>query len=342
MSDASHGFTPVPVVGRGLDQSVPTLLTELDSWTRSEPIVALVEEFGGTVPTVDLAARLEFLDAFSEEWDYRGKASRSGRAAERNQAIHVTFSTDRDALVMEAMAALGLTTTNRPRYDSYQHVLVNGALVRYSIWRMAYAGHLIREGLHTDTVAALTAYRAMARNEARPEIDEFNLLAKYGLPKVANEAEMMEFLLQREFDLGALRDQKTTITGAHTTRFAVRSTERNGTRFDLVAAPDPTTAARARTGDTMQFWAREVVELEPGDRVLSISSSIYGPFQHAAALQHLTLPFQADVDTVAIDFDAIPPEPARYSFTPAQYLQETRSTIRAYRELHSAIVSTQD
>ncbi|MGV1003708.1 MAG: hypothetical protein ACOYEV_02850 [Candidatus Nanopelagicales bacterium] len=121
----------------------------------------------------------------------------------------------------------------------------------------------------------------------------------------------------------------------------MRTTEHGGTRFALVAAPDPTSSARARTGDTMRFWAREVVELQPGDRVLSISSSIYGPFQHAAAIQHLTLPFGAEVDTVAIDFDVIPSEPARYTFTPAQYLQEVRSTIRSYRELHSSISSAE-
>ncbi|MGV1003707.1 MAG: hypothetical protein ACOYEV_02845 [Candidatus Nanopelagicales bacterium] len=181
MYPPASGLRIALAVGRGADQRVPTLLAELQSWTTSEPLLALVEEFGGALPELGLAARLAFLDAFSAEWDYRGKAAHAGHAAEGNQAVHVEFSAERTALIMDAVAALGLLTTNRPRHATYDHMLVNGTLVRYSIWRMAYAGHLVRSGLRAHSVAALTAYRSMARNETRPEVDEYALLAKNGL-----------------------------------------------------------------------------------------------------------------------------------------------------------------
>lgn len=330
-------FAPVPVVGRSLDQSAATLTKEIDAWTSSEPLTALIGRFGGGLPDGTLASRLEYLDTFSEVWDFRGRASAAGQAAERNQAAIVSFHPGTASLIGDAVDALGLVTPNYPQLDYYDHVLINGALVRYSMWRMAYAGHVLRSGMRTGTVAALTAYRAMARSDANPDVDEPTLLARYGLPMVPDEAAMMEILLRREFGLGDMTEIVGDDTGARGARFSVRACEKDGMTFALVAAPDPTSAARAQTGDTMRFWATEVVALKPGDKVLSISSAIYGPFQHAAALQNLRLPYGAWIDTVAIDFDVIPPEPKPYTFSASQYLQEVRSTIRAYRGLLGAI-----
>lgn len=331
-------FEPVPVVGREGSQRPAALLDGLETWVRSEPLAELVAHFGGAVPKAPLRETLAYLDSFSDEWDYRAKAQAGASAPERNQAVAVDFDADTQQLVMAAVGALGLTTTNLPQLHSYDHVLVNGAMVRYSIWRMEYAKYLITNGLSTSSVAALTAYRDMARSPSNPDADEPALLARYGLPPVANESQLMEHLLRNAFDLPELAPLAGHEAGPDV-RFDVRRTSKDNVLFDLVTAPSPASATRARTGDTMRFWAQEVTALREGQKVLSISSAIYGPFQHAAALVHLGLPFGVYVDTVAIDFSVIPPEPAPYVFSPAQYLQEVRSTIRSYGELAAAVQS---
>ena len=330
-------FEPIAVVGRSEDQSPASLAAQIDAWLVSEPLDALVAEFGGAIPAADPLSQLDYLDEFSQRWDFRALARSGGRAAERNQALAYDFSEEVAALIRGAVRALGLVEPNFPQYDAYSHVLVNGAMVRFSMWRTAYAGHLLRGGLTTRTVSSLTAYRAMATSPRNPDADEPTLLRRYGLPPVADEAQLMEHLLCAEFGLDAMTGEGARVPADADARFAVRSARKDGVDFALVVAPDPSSRERARTADTMRFWAAEVAELQPGDRVLSISSSIYGPYQHAAAIETLGLPYGALIDTVAIDFDAIPEQPARYEHTLSQYLQEVRSTIRAYRDLLQAL-----
>ena len=103
-------------------------------------------------------------------------------------------------------------------------------------------------------------------------------------------------------------------------------------RTTLVVAPNPA-ERRATTASTMQFWARKVARLEPGQRILFVTTAIYVPFQHAVALQHLGLPFGVAVDTVAVDHTLVDPGPHAQTFRGVNYLQELRSAVRAYRNL---------
>lgn len=333
-------FPQVSVVGRSTDQSPATLRDEIEAWVTSEALAALVAGFGGEVSSAvvgSMADRLDRLDAFSTVWDYRALNTAAGQVAvERNQAVAPTLPPEQEALAMAAARALGLVVPNYPRYDRYDHVLVNGALVRYSIWRTAYAGLLLRERIGCRTVASLTAHRQLSVS-ADPDRDEPSLILRYRLdPAITDESEMMEFLLRREFGLGPLETIVASSGEDGGARFSARGTRSGDVRYTVVTAPNPRGVARANTGETMAFWAGTVERIEPGERVLSISSAIYGPYQHADALRTLALPYGVEVDTVAIDFPAITGRdgvPDEQPFGPDRYLQEIRSTIRAYRAL---------
>lgn len=331
-------FPQVPVVGRSSDQSAATLRREIDAWTGSEALAALVRGFGGEIPPLPVGERLEWLGEFSRVWDYRSRAGAS--SVERNQMVAPSLASEQQELATAATTALGLVEPNHPLYDRYDHVLVNGALVRYSIWRTAYAGLLLRERLSTRTLASLTARRALAESND-PDVDEPTLITRYGLdPAITDESSMMESLLRREFGLGALETVVASTDESGRTQFGVRGTDADGMRFNVVIAPSKADQVRANTGTTMEYWAATVGNVQPGERVLSISSAIYGPFQHAAALRTLALPYGVEVDTVAIDFPSITGRadvPAERRFRPDQYLQETRSTITAYRSLWLAM-----
>jgi hypothetical protein len=103
----------------------------------------------------------------------------------------------------------------------------------------------------------------------------------------------------------------------------------------------PRRTPRLRTGltraQTMRHWAGDVAHVAPGASILVVTSSIYVPFQHAVALQHLGLPFRARVETVGVDHTVIDPNPLPQVFRAVNYLQELRSAIRAYRQLASRV-----
>lgn len=333
-------FPLVPVVGRLDDQSPQTLRSQLSAWVDSEALAALVAGFGGALPEGSPAERLAWLDSFSLVWDYRGRNSVNGEIAERNQAAAAELTVEESELAMAAATALGLVVPNFPRHTEYDHVLVNGALVRYSIWRTAYAGLLLRGPITTRTVASLTAFRPLKRTPEKLDVDEPTLIREYGLSEdITDEASMMEFLLRREFGLGPL-EVVHEVDDPALPRSRVSRIDKDGVSYAVVVAPGLSRQQRAKTDATMQFWALSVGNVSPGDRVLSISSAIYGPYQHADALRTLALPYGVEVDTVAIDFPAITAldhVPADRPFEPAQHLQEIRSTIRAYAALWNAL-----
>ena len=46
---------------------------------------------------------------------------------------------------------------------------------------------------------------------------------------------------------------------------------------------------------------QEVAHLQPGQRLLIVTTAIYVPFQHANALRMFSLPYGALIDTVGVE-----------------------------------------
>jgi len=326
-------FQEVTVPGRGEDPTPEVLLAEITAWVRSAPLRALVEHFGGALPVDGLTAQLAYLDEFTAAaWNFRRQVSDGPK--ERNQVDADAVSGPDEELVMAAADALGLVRPRPPRYRDYDHVLMLGGLVRANLWRTAYAAHLLNHGVSAGNVAAITAYRDLARNEADPSADEFKLLGAFGLPRRDYEWQVMEDCLRQAFRLPEFmveRESGPSAEGAQ--RFRVASATAAGRRVSLIVAPALEPGQRANTADGYRYWADQVQHVKPGERILAVTTCIYVPYQHAVALQNLALPFGCSVDTVGIDFSAIGDDPNPQRFRGAHYLLEIRSALLAYRRL---------
>jgi hypothetical protein len=326
-------FQEVAVPGRGEDPTPEVLLAEITAWVRSAPLQSLVSRFGGTLPADSLAAQLAYLDEFTASaWNFRRRVSDGPK--ERNQVDADAVSGSDEDLVMAAADALGLVRPRPPRYRDYDHVLMLGGLVRANLWRTAYAAHLLNHEVSAGSVAAISAYRDLAANDADPAADEFRLLEAFGLPRRDYEWEVMEDGLRQAFALPEFtveRESDPSTEGAQ--RFRVASATAGGRRVSLIVAPALEPGRRANTADGYRYWADQVQHVKPGERILAVTTCIYVPYQHAVALQHLALPFGCSVDTVGIDFSAIGDDPNPQRFRGAHYLLEIRSALLSYRNL---------
>jgi len=310
------------------------LSTGIDQWVQSPALAALVEEFGGSVPKGDLAARLSWLEDFSVRWDFRA-------GKERNFAVVPQFVPSTEKVILSVASALGLVGTTPPRKKGcrknghYQHVLILGGLVRACLARPLHAASLIAEqAIEADSVTALGGYRPLAG-------DELSLAERAGEAHLTDEFGAMDAGIRRAFEVDepvSDRGEESSIVGASWRVRQYRTS--TGLAVRVVAAPstEPGTR-RANTPDTYAWFATELAKLARGERVLLVTSDIYVPFQHADALRMLTLPYGVEVDAVGMragDLDRRLEQP----FRPHNYLQEVRSTIRAFRMLHSSQPNT--
>ncbi|MFG2551841.1 hypothetical protein ACGFWF_18115 [Streptomyces sp. NPDC048581] len=324
-------FDQVPLVGTGLDPA-----GDIDGWLASAPVRALVEAFSRTGQDHELARdlaaekgdvveRLARLDAFTDRWDTR-------RGRERNQADELAMRPDQEELVTAAAEALGMCGGTRLRYDRYDHVLILGGLVRACLVRTAHAAQLIRSGQVTaGSVTALGGHRPFVG-------DEFELAAQAGAPELAEEYEAMDFGTRRAFGLGApesVEGEESELPGG---TWGVRHYRTaDGMPLQVVAAPSSEPARRrADTPDSYAFFAGRVAALQPGERLLLVSTAIYVPAQHAAAVRMLKLPFGVEVDTVGNAPGAVAGMPPQ-RFTATKYLLEVRSTVRSLARLAEAL-----
>ena len=314
---------PLPPVGT-------TAGAAIEAWVRSPALAAVVEAFdeAATPESGSLAARLDWLAEFSRRWDYRG-----GR--ERNEVAAQEFDAGLRATVEEAAAALGLIGTMPPPSASYDHVLILGGLVRACLARPLHAARLLADGTISATaVTALGGHRPLKG-------DELDLAARLGYDHLTDEFDAMDSGVRAAFALSAPiaeRGERSDVVGAGWRVHEYASD--SGLPVRVIAAPSSVPGERrANTPDTYRWWASEVVRLAPGERVLLITSDIYVRYQHADALRMLALPFAVEIDAVGIQPGDEDPRLVQV-FETHNYLQEIRSTILAFRNLHRELAET--
>jgi hypothetical protein len=326
-------FQEVTVPGQGEDPSPDVLHAEITGWVRSAPLQSLISHFGGALLAGSLESQLAYLDEFTAAaWNFRRRVTDGPK--ERNQVDADAVTGPDEELAVAAADALGLVRPRPPRYRSYDHIVMLGGLVRANIWRTAYAAYLLSHGISAGNVVAISAYRDLARNEDDPSLDEFKLLAAFGLPRRDYEWEVMQDGLRRAFGLPEFTvERKNDPSAEGPQRFRVASAAADGRSVSLIVAPALEPGRRANTADGYRYWADQVQHVKPRERILAVTTCIYVPYQHAIALQHLALPFGCSVDTVGIDFSAIGDDPNPQRFRGAHYLLEIRSALLAYRQL---------
>jgi hypothetical protein len=330
MTRAGVAFEPVAPLPSGRER----LPAAIEAWARSHPVRMLVAQFGDVTPDgrpeqppadTSVAELLAWLHDFSgRHWDFR-----NGR--ERNLATTPRFAPEARVLAVRAAAALGLMGGTRPPQGRYEHVLILGGLVRGCLARPLHAAALLRDGVITaGAVTALGAFR-------RIDGDEHGLVERVLGDEVSDELHAMDAGVRNAFGVNvpaAERGEESEDVGASWRVLDYRTGD--GQLVRVVAAPSTRPGERANTPDTYAWFASELAKLQPGERVLVVTTQIYAPYQHADALRMLALTYGVEVDvTGVVPGDAHPG--LRQSFGPDKYLQEIRSTIRALRDLHAAL-----
>ncbi|HEU4808024.1 MAG TPA: hypothetical protein VFT01_07155, partial [Homoserinimonas sp.] len=260
-------------------------LLAVERWATSAAMATLVAEFGGITDGMATGALLDYLDDFSAaHWDFR-------RGQERNQAERVEFTPERDTVILDCAAELGLTQVP-PRHEHYDTVVMTGGMVRAGIAKPRYVRMLLDDGLRVDNIVFLGGFRPFAG-------DEQEVATGLGL-EGDNEFDAMVAGLHRAF--GPLGEPHVEEAIAHTQNGSWRelSWEASALRVSAVAAPSSLPALRrANTVDTYRFWAE--FRRRPSEQsLLVVTAPVYVPYQGAGAVQVLGIEYGLAVETVGI------------------------------------------
>lgn len=301
------------------------LRSDIQQWVGAEALLQLISAFGGPTPMPGNADVSELADWSGKHWDFR-----AGR--ERNLVDVDTITDELESLVLDAADALGLVDAQPPSLLNYDHVLMLGGLVRACVLRPEYAAHLIAEGATARAVAAITGFRGL--NEA-----ELELLPAFGLGPLEHEHQVMDWSLRKAFGVDTLKTVSASdpLVEPNLRCLVESAVTADGVPVNMVVAPSREPTRRANTADGYEYWAQEVAHVQPGDRILMVTSSIYVPFQHTDAVRTLGLPHGCVIETVGIDPALVDDRGEPQIFRGVNYLQELNSMLRSLRALSETL-----
>ena len=321
MSDA---FPPLATDGNDT-------VAAIEAWTRSSALEELVQLSGGEVPAgLELTELLARLEEFSKAWDFRG-------GKERNLFQARSLDPATEQTIKDAAAALGLIRGGVEPRGRYDHVLILGGLARACLARPLAAARLLEQGgVEAGSVTALGGFRELKGDEVG--LVEQVAGEQAGTESVGDEFEAMDAGIRLAFGLRSPDRERGERSRSAFGSWRVREyTTAAGLSAFVVAAPSSEPEVRrTNTGDSYEWFATELAGLQPGQRVLLVTSDIYVPYQHADALRVLGLPHQVLIETMGIQPGEVDPRLSQV-FSADAYLQEVRSTIMAYGRLLAAI-----
>ena|GEM_PF-533309 len=321
LTNAGRALAQVPLPSSDAD-----LEGAIGAWARSRALRVLIEEWDGEPPEGDLGELLAWQEEFSSRWNFRRAKG------ERNDVDRPQLSLLTEKVVKASAKALGLIKGGSKPEGRYDQVLILGGKARGCLSRPSLAAGLIGGGkIEAGSVVALGGFRVL-------DDQEKTLVEKVGGGALTNEFEAMETGVRRAFELGSPRSKNGIASDLIGGAWRIHTYDTpTGLPVSVIAAPSSEPEERrANTPDTFAWFATEVAKLEPGQRVLVVTTDIYVPYQHADALRLLALPYGVEVDTVGV----VPGEVDRrlaHSFEAHNYLQEIRSAILSLRRLHTAL-----
>lgn len=287
-------------------------------------MATVVAEFGGSAAGLATDALLDYLDSFSaEHWDFR-------RGQERNRAERVLFTPERDAVILNCAAELGLAQVP-PRLEHYDTVVMTGGMVRAGIAKPRYVRMLLDDGLRVDNVVFLGGFRPFGG-------DEHEVAAGLGV-EGDNEFDAMVAGLHRAFGPLGQPTVEEFVAGSQNGSWRELAWQASGLRVTAVAAPSSMPELRrANTVDTYRFWAgsrRRASE----QSVLVVTAPVYVPYQGAGAVEVLGIEYGLAVETVGISRRTGHLGRFSQEYEARHHLQELRSAIRGMRSLRRSLLS---
>lgn len=295
----------------------------IEQWMYSEELCRLVCAFHGTFPEkLSVGDMAKWLLEFSSRWDYRGMQRQTHDEKTGENArwqVHSSEITDaQKQVVSEVIGPLGLVGVQEPAEKEFDYILALGGARFSCLYRPRYIRELLRgqevraeeiillsgmrpvgdtERLATDTYAAGAETEFDLMNAGAEQV--FHLKKNYHEERYYNENRNMEWALRR-YDV------------------------ENGIPVVSMSGPSSEPEKRrANSADTYRFFM-ERYRMEPGRKLLLVTSQIYVPYQQIEAVRMFS---EMYVETVGF--------PTEWSsglqgmMEPANYLQEIRSAVQA-------------
>lgn len=254
----------------------------IDQWTSSAAMQQLVRIFGGAWQTHwSLQERLNFLEAFSDIWDFR-------RGVERLDIMRTSLEPEKVKEVEEAAKDLGLTVAVPPRLTSYDYLLVLGGVALSCKLR-------VEMDIKTEAVVLLGASRSIPENE--------RVVANSFAPGAATEFDMLNTAAEMSFSLtGGFEDSVNSSENPNLISIIRRYRRVASTTIVSLCAPSSDPSRRANTEDAYAFLAK-VMHMQHGQSLLICTSQIYFPFHSMGAMQMLALPYNVVVEVVGFPIE---------------------------------------
>lgn len=309
---------------------------QIEAWGTHPALTELVEMFGGAIPSgLDLAARLAWLDEFSNVWDYRARArAGAGRVHSQDAAGAVRWLIPRLDIPAEQLDhitkladELGLIGESAPSRSDFDHILVIGGGRYTNRLRVGYArevatgrriGHIVLAAASRELMDSERDAVAVVAPWARTEFDL--------LTAAAGEALGLEI---REVQDHARRRVDRPHRDRAVWRFGPDSND-VGVPVTLLETPSPDPDnRRANSGDTYTFAAQTVGMRR--STCLLVTGQPVVPYLHFEALRTLTLPFGIRLQSAGFGVERYNRLGELDEQHPAKILQEARSAIRSAR-----------
>lgn len=276
-----------------------------------------------TLPTTT-HDRLEVFQAIAvAHWDYRKGAERQA-VAWNDESVDLKGSEQWNT-IFNAAEKLGLVNNSEPTNKHPDYLVILGGANRAPLQRLQYGLDVVDDFEH---IVYLGSSRHISDAEKEKAVDyapgavtEFSLGC--GALETMLGAKMVDNIsLKRDDDIWGMRVYEFEYNGKKRTAFALSTPQYIGKN-------------RATTYDNYRFFAdRAELATHPDQSIVAVTNAFYTAGQKLPAVQELTVPYGATVETVGFEANLYDPNIKR---TASQLLQETKSAVDAAVRLEQAL-----
>lgn len=303
-----------PASAKNKQNRIDELFHEIDRWVSSEELTELVFLFGGRVdPSLPLNEKIQYLNNFANVWDYRN-------GKERWDVYDNSFAKTNENKIMPLIEKLGLRGITEP-CEEPDYILPLGGARLSNLYRCQYAAEIYAKyNKENIKVVALSGKRVI-----NPEV-EGKSIEQYA-PGAKTEFDAINKGLEQAFNLeeGNFEEDSYNNTNPNLC-WAIRK-YKDARKIYSIAAASPNPARRANSMDTFEFFMKKF-NINEGDKLLLVTSTIYVPFQYLKFMQ------LALENNLYIDCVGVPDKKTDRQFSnTSNYLQETKAAINAIHTL---------
>lgn len=313
--------------GKDEHETEEKVINEIETWLMSPELMDIVQAFGGLYPdTKNIKELADWLLEFSDIWDYRrrqktAKDVKTGEAA-RWMVNNDSITKEQEEVIYRGIDKLGLRGVSDSFFNVYDYIVALGGARMSCLFRPRFAKCLLeRMEKAPKAVVMLSGMRPVSDSE-REATDTYAL-------GVRTEFDLINAGAEKVFELEHEYMEEKYCNPNPNRSWAIRTYSTQGYDFPILSVSGPSSdpeTRRANSADTFAFFA-EKQHIEPGSRVLLVTSQIYVPYQQLEAIRTWAIPNNVYVETVGFPGEWNTNQQGMMK--PANYLQEIRSTIQA-------------